>query len=174
MPSLRERVAAMRVSATTPDGAATIEVVGGYTARISVSSRHYDVMSEGELAHALQQVMRLGFAARKRGYDEIRAEALGERRTPITGSREERELAELQALVDASSAEGVSSDGAVTAFASNMTNWVFTVQPGTRGLLDAAAFGERASEAVNRLVEEHLRTVKGIRARYRREHPAPV
>lgn len=159
---LADRMDALRVRVSSPDGKMTAELSGRSRIDLTLSRDAYLRYSEATLETQLIAMARLLWAGRTREYFAALSEALGQ-----TVTREERPIGRQDIAFhegrDALTAQGRSTDGRVRVQVRGMRDWDVRILPGTVRSLREPEFADRVREAAHDLIQDQFRQVGRLR-----------
>lgn len=158
MGELRDGIDAIRVRASSSDGAVSAELSGRTRVTLSVEPGWYRRCTERDLERRLAALAERLWAARTREYWRVLSRNADQ---PITGEPRPigtRAVA-YRAARDALVARGRSADGRVSVAVEGMRRWTVHVQPGTVRALDEAGFAAAAGAAAADLIRDQYRKI---------------
>ncbi len=162
MADLKDRIQAIHVRVSSPDGEISAELRNRSQMTLSFAPGWYDRCTEGDLERKLGALASLLWVARMREYWEVRSKDAGERITgepkPIS-PRAVRYCAEREALV----ARGRSADGRVSVSVEGMRNWTVKVTPGTVRAIDEYEFAASAGQAAAELIRDQYQKIAALK-----------
>jgi hypothetical protein len=162
MSDLGERIWAIHVRVSLPDGAIEAELADRTRMTLSFARGWYDRCDEADLERRLVAVATLLWTARMRRYWEVLSQDAGERITGEPKPISPRAVAYCEAR-DALVAYGRSADGRVSISVEGMRRWSIRVQPGTVRALDEYEFAVSAGEAAAELIEDQYRRIGALK-----------
>lgn len=164
MGELADRVQAMRVRASTPDGMMTAELRNGSEVALSLVPGWYDNCHESDLERQLTRLGSLLWVARTREYwatvSNITGEHVAGEDRPI--SPRDVEFTEARETVVA---RGRSTDGHVTLSVEGMRRWTVTIAPGTVRGLSERDFVNAVRQAASGLIQDQLAQITALKYR---------
>lgn len=162
MSDLRDRIEALTVRASSPDGAMLGELTNRTRLTLSFDPGWYDQCDESDLERRLGALATRLWAARMRRYWEVLSQDSGERVTGEPRPISPRAVAYRRAR-DALVAYGESADGRVSVSVEGMRRWTVRVRPGTVRAIDEYGFAAAVGEAAEALIQDQYRRIGALK-----------
>jgi len=162
MSDLRDRIQAIHVRVSAPDGAITAELANRTQLTLSFARGWYDRCDEGDLERRLGSLATLLWTARMRQYWEVRSQDAGERITHEPKPISPRAVAYREAR-EALVAHGRSADDRVSVSVEGMRHWTVRVQRGTVRAVDEYEFAAAAGQAATELIQDQYRKIAALK-----------
>jgi hypothetical protein len=162
MSDLRDRVWAVHVRASTPDGAIEANLADRTRVTLAFARGWYVRCDESDLERRLGALATLLWTARMRRYWEVLSLDAGERITGEQTPAGPRAMAFREAR-DALVARGRSADGRVSVAVEGMRRWTVRVRRGTVQTIDEYAFAAAAGAAAAELIEDQYRQIAALK-----------
>jgi hypothetical protein len=163
MGALGERLDAIRVTATTPDGTLSAELRHRTDLRLSLAAGVYDRCDERWLEARLEQLGRLLWTRRMKAYYEAASDVLEQKVTEEIRIRSPRDKV-FRTRRDEVVAEGWSSDGWVCIAVRGMRKWEVRIADGTLDALTEDEFADTIREAAADLIHDQQDKVRELTA----------
>ncbi|GII21758.1 hypothetical protein [Planosporangium mesophilum] len=162
MGELADRIHAMQVRASTPDGRVTTALRHRSEVTLAFAPGWYDRCDERDLERRLAALASLLWVARTREYWRTVSDVTGDDATheekPVS-PRDVKFAEAREALV----ARGSSADGRVCLSVEGMRRWTVRVAPGTVRALDEHEFGSAVGQAAAELIEDQFSKIARLK-----------
>lgn len=165
MTSFAERVAELRVTASTPNEQVSGELRGGEVS-VAIAHGYAERVGEAELEQQLQRLARLLFAQRSHAYNRIVQDLL----QPSTSFQPREEDAPYYEDYAAMTVSESSFDGTVTVTQVGLEHWSVSIQRGTVARCGGQHITRAVAEAASALVEETISTIRALNTKH---YPLP-
>jgi hypothetical protein len=162
MSDLRDRIEAIHVRVSSPDGAITAELANRTQMRLSFAPGWYDRCDESDLERRLSALATLLWTGRMRKYWVVLSQDAGERIIGESKPISPRAVAYREAR-DKMVAKGRSADGRVSVSVQGMRQWTIQVQRGTVRAIDENAFVAAAGQAATELIQDQYRGIAALK-----------
>ena len=162
MGELADRIHAMQVRASTPDGTMTAELRHRSEVTLSFTRGWYDRCDESDLERRLTGLASLLWVARTREYWSTVSDVTGDYATHEDKPISPRDVEFSQAR-EALIARGSSADGRVSLSVEGMRRWTVHVAAGTVRALDEDEFASAVGQAAADLIQDQFTKIAGLK-----------
>lgn len=161
MTSFSERVAELRVTASTPNEQVSGEIRGDEVS-VTIAHGYAERVGETELEQQLQRLARLLFAQRSHAYNRIVQDLLQPSASPHRREEDRAFYEDYEAMT----VSETSYDGAVTVTQVGLEHWSVSIQRGTVARGGGQHIARAVAEAATALIEETISTVRALNAKH--------
>ncbi|GAA2471298.1 hypothetical protein [Winogradskya humida] len=165
MGELADRIQAMRVRASTPDGSITADLTDRDRLTLHFPQGFYELCTESDLERRLTHLASLLWVARTREYWRTFSDHTGQQITGEDTPISARDI-DWRTERDEIIARGYSPDGRIAVKAVGMRQWQVDIAPGTVRALDERQFTAAVAQAATELVQDQFAKIAALSNKY--------